>query len=80
MMNHFVDLIIFKENQFTLGFDNNLQQYYVSFPVPSINRLCDYEVKYSLEKDYLPIIDVNLKKFVEECRLGHHKKLKYQNY
>lgn len=80
-MDHkFVDLFVSREKQFSVGIDECLNKYYVSFPVPTANRLCEYEVYFELPLElqiYVKANPLSLEPFVIDCRCGKHFDLKF---
>ena len=64
-----VDEIVNREERYVLGFDSELEKYYVSFPVS--NHLVDYEEYYEISQSFFegyPENQREMLEYVKVCR------------
>lgn len=78
MKFNFRDIYVSKELKFSVGIEEGIKKYYVSFLVPTHNRQSDYEIYYWLPASYLEYIYSEPEKiytFILECDKGLHKEM-----
>lgn len=81
-MQDFHDLFICASSKFSVGRNDVLGVFYISYPEPTPNRQSDYEVYYKLPDELVNTAinnPIELGDFVNECRQGLHANLKITN-
>ena len=73
---NFKDIYISRNLKFSIGVEESIEKYYVSFLVPTSNRKSDYEIYYWLPVNYSKYVYSERGKiysYVLECCKGLHK-------
>ena len=72
----FKDIYVSRDLKFSIGIEEKMERYYVSFLIPTRNRQSDYEIYYWLPVEYSKYIHFEPEKiysYILECSKGLHK-------
>lgn len=74
----FKDIYVSRDLKFSIGIEQEMKKYYVSFLIPTQNRQSDYEIYYWLPASYSEYVYSEPEKiypFILECCRGLHKQM-----